>query len=195
MLKLRKNKKGFTLVELIVVIAIMAVLAGTIAGVTVSQLNKQTNNTAKSEAQTLASDLHSFMIDYKLSAPDTGEGTWTAGDPINDVAKLARAVKDFISENNQDANIEVIKVGGTGNIVTAAPTDNNSIKGSNKDFKAGDHKFYAFVYEESVEVTKEDNTKETKLFYKVRFCCKQKGNGKNQFPFADYTYSDVLADN
>ena len=32
MLKLRKNKKGFTLVELIVVIAIMAVLAGKVAG-------------------------------------------------------------------------------------------------------------------------------------------------------------------
>ena len=186
MLKLRKNKKGFTLVELIVVIAIMAVLAGTIAGVTVSQLNKQTNNTAKSEAQTLASDLHSFMIDYKLSAPENAaEGTWQTGDPINDVSRLARAVKDFISENNQDNNIEVIKVGGDGNTVTAAPTDNDSIKGNTNNFKAGDHKFYAYVY--SAEES-------GKTVYKVRFCCSQKGNGKNQFPFADYTYGEVLAD-
>ena len=66
MLKLRKNKKGFTLVELIVVIAIMAILAGTVAGVTVSQLNKQTNKTAKNELEGLLNDFKSFMIDYKL---------------------------------------------------------------------------------------------------------------------------------
>ena len=54
MLKLRKNKKGFTLVELIVVIAIMAVLAGVVAGVTVSQLNTQTNKTGSAQAKTIA---------------------------------------------------------------------------------------------------------------------------------------------
>ena len=65
MLKLRKNKKGFTLVELIVVIAIMAVLAGTVAGVTISQLNKQKNNSALSEVKTLMSDFQTFLLTYE----------------------------------------------------------------------------------------------------------------------------------
>ena len=194
MLKLRKNKKGFTLVELIVVIAIMAVLAGTVAGVTVSQLNKQTNNTAKSEAQTLASDLHSFMIDYKLSAPDSGTA-WKAGDEINDTERLAHAVTDFLKENNQEGNIEVLIVGGD----IVLPTDNGTIKGNTKNFKAGDHKFYAFVYSEAKKDSDGNVIKDSDgndiILYKVRFCCMQKGSGKNQFPFADYTYSDVLADN
>ena len=63
MLKLRKNKKGFTLVELIVVIAIMAVLAGTIAGVTVSQLNKQTDKSNQSQAKGIADFVSTYVIE------------------------------------------------------------------------------------------------------------------------------------
>ena len=40
---MRYDKKGFTLVELIVVIAIMAVLAGVVSGATVGILNKKTD--------------------------------------------------------------------------------------------------------------------------------------------------------
>ncbi len=63
MLKLRKNKKGFTLVELIVVIAIMAVLAGTVAGVTVSQLNKNTDKANNTKAKQVADFIAGMIAD------------------------------------------------------------------------------------------------------------------------------------
>ena len=81
MLKLRKNKKGFTLVELIVVIAIMAVLAGTIAGVTVSQLNKQTDNANKTQAKKIADTIYTELLenpDIKFADTTDDNGKVTA---------------------------------------------------------------------------------------------------------------------
>ena len=75
MLKLRKNKKGFTLVELIVVIAIMAVLAGTVAGVTVSQLNKNTDKTMGTEAKGVADFISTWIIENNIDL--TADGVTT----------------------------------------------------------------------------------------------------------------------
>lgn len=172
MLKLRKNKKGFTLVELIVVIAIMAVLAGTIAGVTVSQLNKQTNNTAKTEAQTLVSDFRNFMIDYTLPAPGEGNDKWEEGEKVSNVEGLTQAVKDFITDNKQDGKL-------------------NLVEGENQaeNWKAGEHKFNVKVYKSDADG--KENNNGTSL--SVMFYCTQKGNNESQQPKAIYTYSDELA--
>lgn len=80
MLKLRKNKKGFTLVELIVVIAIMAVLAGVVAGVTVSQLNKNTDKTNLNQAKGIADFVAGEIADTTSSVYNetTGELDATA---------------------------------------------------------------------------------------------------------------------
>ena len=109
MLKLRKNKKGFTLVELIVVIAIMAVLAGVVAGVTVSQLNKNTDKTNLSQAKGIADFVAGEIADTTSSVYNNGE---------LDASKIVDAIKGqykSVTFSNTTSNSTVQTA------VTAAP--------------------------------------------------------------------------
>ena len=96
MLKLRKNKKGFTLVELIVVIAIMAVLAGTVAGVTVSQLNKSKNDTAASDIKNLLNEFETFLASYDTSSITNATTAQEAITKFNDEKKTSKGLNDNI---------------------------------------------------------------------------------------------------
>uniref|UniRef100_UPI003FEFDDCC hypothetical protein n=1 Tax=Ruminococcus bromii TaxID=40518 RepID=UPI003FEFDDCC len=132
---------------------------------TVSQLNKQTNNSAKSEVNTLMGDFKTFLLDYRLPAAaptgftmETGE-TWDADDGINTISEMKYALTEFAKDAKATKGADVLDT---------------------SDHKAGDHKFkYA--------VTKETDGKIT-----VTFSCKGKGTNAADIE-AKYTYSDVLA--
>ena len=115
MLKLRKNKKGFTLVELIVVIAIMAVLAGVVAGVTVSQLNKQTDKTGQSQANTIAQ----FLSQCALSGEGDEKITEDSEDSTTHVITTTfdeDALSELIEKQYSSASITVGADGGRGTV-------------------------------------------------------------------------------
>ena len=67
----KSNKKGFTLVELIVVIAIMAILAAVLVPTVVNKVNDADDSATASDLSAILSD-----ISYKVAAG-------TALDPVN----------------------------------------------------------------------------------------------------------------
>ena len=128
MLKLRKNKKGFTLVELIVVIAIMAVLAGVVAGVTVSQLNKQTDKTGRTQANTIAQ----FISECVLTAekPSAGEtlDEYILKEKENSEELIfdSGKVSALMTKQYSAASIQVNPTSGDKGIITVTTADDGS---------------------------------------------------------------------
>lgn len=93
-MKLRKNKKGFTLVELVVVIAILAVLAGTATVATIAILN----NSRKTPVTDAASNIKNQMSYYVLddSFKDTKEGF---------TAYLKQSMPDLVVDQQVGTNV------------------------------------------------------------------------------------------
>ena len=124
MLKLRKNKKGFTLVELIVVIAIMAVLAGVVAGVTVSQLNKQTDKTGVTQANTISSFLSTC-----IQSAETDDAEEIIVDGLFDTNKLTAVLtKQYSATSTKIKQLAGNNTPNKGYIDVVLSTDKKFIK-------------------------------------------------------------------
>ncbi|CCY03840.1 prepilin-type cleavage/methylation N-terminal domain protein [Faecalibacterium sp. CAG:1138] len=64
----KSNKKGFTLVELIVVIAIMAILAAVLVPTVTNKIKDANSSAAKSDCQTLANAIQADIINVQTGA-------------------------------------------------------------------------------------------------------------------------------
>lgn len=82
--KKKLNNKGFSLVELIIVIAIMAILAGALAPQLIKYLDKSRKATDVQTAQTIATAVNSALADetaYTAAADVTITATYAAANP------------------------------------------------------------------------------------------------------------------
>ena len=101
------TNKGFSLVELIIVIAIMAVLVGVLAPQYVKYLNK-----SKISADTqLADSIHSAITNTMLDPAVTAPATMTAAAKLPDAtaSDFWKNVYEILGETNHDALVGDLK--------------------------------------------------------------------------------------
>lgn len=100
-MKLRKNKKGFTLVELVVVIAILAVLAGTATVATIAILNNSRKTPVTDAASSIKNQMSYYYFDDSFKDDKAGFTSY-----------LAQSMPELVVDTNAGTNVP-----------SSAPTD------------------------------------------------------------------------
>lgn len=94
-MKLRKNKKGFTLVELVVVIAILAVLAGTATVATIAILNNSRKTPVTDAANSMKNQMQYYVLDDSFDATLNGFKAY-----------LAQSMPDVVVDANANSDVK-----------------------------------------------------------------------------------------
>lgn len=91
---MKKNNKGFSLVELIIVIAIMAILAGALAPALIKYINKSRRSADISNADTIRTACQTAMSDEEAMV---AIGTGVTGASVSDLKSSYGAFSKEIS--------------------------------------------------------------------------------------------------
>lgn len=115
MLKKKLNKKGFSLVELIVVIAIMAILAAVIIPTVTNKIKDANNGSANTTASTIANDIKTEAIAIISGVP--GDLVYlkaaATGNTVESLATTAPTIEGFKADEvkwNEDIGKEGVSI-------------------------------------------------------------------------------------
>jgi len=112
-----KSKKGFTLIELIVVLAILVVLVAIALPTFNGLIADSKQKTADANARTVYTATKAYLVINDITTGDGGQNIYTDSNPAKD------AIDNYLGEGFDNVTINSIIINSTGKITVEVTTD------------------------------------------------------------------------